>query len=159
MYKILLICMGNICRSPLAQAVLQHRLSAQGLLDQILLDSAGTHGQFHAGEAPDPRVQTVALRSGYRQISQLRARAVELADFDKFDLILAMDRQNLAHLKTMRPDNCRAELRLFLSFAPALAIEELPDPYYGDMAGFERTLQLCEAAVAGLLLACSNKLR
>jgi protein-tyrosine phosphatase len=159
MYKVLMVCMGNICRSPLAHAVMQHKVQAQGLADKLWIDSAGTHGQYHAGEAPDPRAQAVALRRGYTQISQQRARSVEMADFETFDLIVAMDHQNHAHLKKMCPDSYRAKLSLFLEYAPELAMDEMPDPYYGDLAGFEKTLELCEAGVQGMLAAISSKLR
>jgi protein-tyrosine phosphatase len=159
MYKILMVCMGNICRSPLAQAVLYHQAKTQGLADHLLVDSAGTHAQYHSGEAPDPRAQSVAVQHGYTQITQQRARSVETEDFDTFDLVVAMDKQNYSYLKKMCPVRHSAKLSLFLAFAPELSMDEVPDPYYGDLAGFEKTLELCESGVQGLLRTESTKFR
>lgn len=136
--RVLMVCLGNICRSPTAEAVLRHKLAAAGLDRHVEVDSAGTGG-WHVGDPPDARSQRHALRRGY-DLSALRARRVAEADFERFDLILAMDEDNLADLERLRPDGGgRAELRLF-------AGRPVPDPYAGGPAGFEAVLDLVEAA-------------
>ena len=136
-FRVLMVCLGNICRSPTAEAVLRHKLHAFGLHNAVEVDSAGTYAG-HAGMPPDLRSQRHALRRGY-DLSGLRARRVVEADFERFDLLLAMDEDNLADLQRMRPEGSRARLRLF---APV----EVPDPYASGAAGFERVLDLVEAA-------------
>ena len=113
------------------------------------VDSAGTAG-YHIGEAPDPRMQAAAARRGY-QLHALRARIVEPGDFERFDLILAMDRENLAVLRRRAPVTVRERVQLFLEFAPQGAPQEVPDPYYGGPNGFEEVLDLVESAARGLL--------
>lgn len=136
--RVLAVCLGNICRSPTAEAVLRHKLAAAGLDGHVEVDSAGTGG-WHVGEPPDPRSQHHAARRGY-DLSPLRARRVAEEDFHRFDLILAMDHDNLADLQRLAPDGLRrAELRLFAEI-------EVPDPYLSGPAGFERVLDLVEAA-------------
>ncbi len=115
----------------------------------IKVDSAGT-ADYHAGAAPDVRSQRAALRRGI-DISDLRARQVTQDDFARFDFILAMDRDNLKALEAVRPKNSRARVALFLDYAPALNVAEVPDPYYGDTEDFERVLDLTIAASRGLL--------
>ena len=137
MIRVLMVCLGNICRSPTAEAVLRHKLAAAGLGDRVDVDSAGTGG-WHVGEPPDPRSQRHALRRGY-DLSALRARRVAAADFERFDLIFAMDEANLADLERLRPRAARAELRLFAERA-------VPDPYSGGAAGIEQVIDLVEAA-------------
>ena len=149
-YRILFVCMGNICRSPIAEAVARSLAQKQGLAAMLEFDSAGTHGHYHAGEAPDARARRVAARRGY-DLSRLRARPVIKADFDRFDCILAMDEANLAALQRLRADDSRSKLGLFLDYAEGLGISEVPDPYYGAESGFERVLDLCELAAKGLL--------
>jgi protein-tyrosine phosphatase len=148
--KVLFVCLGNICRSPTAQGVFRDlvRKSAPDLKVQI--DSAGTAG-YHIGAAPDPRSQSAALRRGI-DISDLRARQISRADFTAFDLILAMDRDNLRDLEAKRPSHARATLRLFLDYAPQTGRTEIPDPYYGSVADFELVLELCAVAAHGLIL-------
>lgn len=142
--------MGNICRSPTAEGVLRHRAAALGELLDIQIDSAGTHG-YHAGSPPDPRAVSAAARRGI-DISGQRARAVELADFERFDLILAMDDENLRALESMRPENSRADLQLFLGYCCSNdEIRSVPDPYYGGSAGFERVLDIIDDASESLL--------
>jgi protein-tyrosine phosphatase len=141
--------MGNICRSPTAEGVLRHRAAALGEVLDIHIDSAGTHG-YHAGSPPDPRAISAAARRGI-DISSQRARAVELADFQQFDLILAMDEDNLRVLEAMRPANSRANLQLFLGFCSNFGTQSVPDPYYGGTAGFERVLDIIEDASQSLL--------
>jgi protein-tyrosine phosphatase len=147
--KILFVCLGNICRSPTAEivfrAVAQH--DAPDLVLEI--DSAGTAG-YHVGELPDQRTRQAAARRGY-DMSALRARVVEVEDFEHFDLILAMDRENLRALERRAPAQARDRLRLFLEFAPDAGVSEVPDPYYGGPNGFEDVLDLIEAASRGLI--------
>ncbi len=136
--KVLMVCLGNICRSPTAEAVLRAKLEAAGLADRVAVDSAGT-GSWHIGSPPDARSQRHAARRGY-DLSALRGRQVAAVDFHRFDLILAMDEDNLADLQRLAPEGeFQAEVRLF---APV----EVPDPYSGGAAGFERVLDLVEAS-------------
>lgn len=146
---ILMICMGNICRSPTAEGVFRQRLREAGLEQAVHLDSAGTHG-YHIGKSPDPRARQAALGRGY-DLSDLVGRQVDARDFDEFDLILAMDQDNLANLKRICPAGQSHKLRLFLSFSSRYAGQEVPDPYYGGPQGFERVLDMIEDAAAGLL--------
>lgn len=145
--SILFVCMGNICRSPTAEGVLRERAALAGL--PLNIDSAGTHG-YHVGEAPDRRSQQHALRRGY-DLSRQRARQVQLDDFARFDLLLAMDGQNLALLKAKCPPEQQHKLKLFLSYGQLDPQGEVPDPYYGGDAGFERVLDLIENAADGLI--------
>jgi protein-tyrosine phosphatase len=147
--KILFVCLGNICRSPSAEAVLRAVAMREAPELQIEVDSAGTAG-YHIGDAPDSRSQAAALRRGY-DMAPLRARIVETADFERFDLILAMDTQNLEVLRKRAPAAYRERVRLFLEFAPDCGLDEVPDPYYGGPAGFEHVLDLVEEASRGLL--------
>lgn len=146
--KVLFVCLGNICRSPTAEGVMRGKLQAAGLERKVQLDSAGT-ADWHQGRAPDPRTQAAANRRGY-DLSGLRGRAVVPEDFARFDLILAMDAQNLADLKQIKPAQARAELDLYLR-RYQLPLSEVPDPYYGGEEGFEQVLDLLEQASDGLL--------
>lgn len=153
-YRVLFVCMGNICRSPTAEGVFRKLVRDAGLADRIEIDSAGT-GAWHVGSQPDQRTQAAALRRGL-DLSDQRARQVRARDFDEFDLIVAMDRDNLAHIKAMRPSGVqRAEgVRLMLEFSPAAAerrLRDVPDPYSGGPDGFEIVLDLIQDACAGLL--------
>jgi len=147
--RILFVCLGNICRSPTAEAVLRTLAAREAPELSIEVDSAGTAG-YHVGEPPDPRTRAAAARRGY-QMQALRARIVEPADFERFDLILAMDEENLRVLRGRAPAVAHERLRLFLEFAPAGMPAEVPDPYYGGPNGFEEVLDLAEAAARGLL--------
>jgi protein-tyrosine phosphatase len=150
MIKVLFVCMGNICRSPLAEGAFSRLLEQHRLGDRISVDSAGTH-DYHVGEPPDPRAQAAALRRGL-DISGQRARLVQREDFARFDYLLAMDRQNYARLeKLSAQQEDRRKLRLFLEYAPHLGEVEVPDPYYGGPGGFERVLDMVEEAALGLL--------
>ncbi|WP_373379759.1 low molecular weight protein-tyrosine-phosphatase [Cupriavidus nantongensis] len=155
-YAILMCCMGNICRSPTAEGVLRAKLDDAGLAALVELDSAGTH-EYHLGRAPDARTQRHALRRGY-DLSALRARKVGVPDFDRFDLILAMDRENLAGLLRLRPD-AGDKVRLLMSFATRHDADEVPDPYYGEGDGFERVLDYIEDACDGLVAELRQRLQ
>ncbi len=147
--SVLFVCMGNICRSPTAEAVFRHQVGQAGLQDRIFIDSAGTH-DYHIGESPDPRTRQAALRRGY-DMSALRGRQVSRADFGSFDYVLAMDNANLSILRSLRPQGAQGSLGLFLDYATRHGEREVPDPYYGGEDGFERVLDLVEDASAGLL--------
>lgn len=153
--KVLFVCLGNICRSPTAHGIFQARVDAAGLSQAITIDSCGT-GDWHIGHAPDKRATAAAARRGY-DITPLRARQVCAADFNDFDLILAMDAQNLADLEALAPANARARLALFLDYADAYSEREVPDPYYGGEDGFEHVLNMVENASDGLLAALQQK--
>ncbi|KWE90950.1 phosphotyrosine protein phosphatase [Burkholderia ubonensis] len=143
------VCLGNICRSPTAEGVMRHQVEAAGLADRIDVDSAGT-GDWHVGEPPDVRAQAVARTRGY-DLSALRARQVSAADFERFDLLLAMDEANLAELRRRCPVQHRDKVRLLMEFAPGATASEVADPYFGGAQGFEQVLDQCEAACRGLL--------
>jgi protein-tyrosine phosphatase len=147
--KILFVCLGNICRSPTAEAVFRVVAAREAPELMIEVDSAGTAG-YHVGEPPDLRARQAASRRGYN-MSPLRARIVEPRDFEDFDLILAMDSENLKVLNHRAPVHTRDRVHLFLEFAPDAATTEVPDPYYGGPNGFEEVLDLVEAATQGLL--------
>ena len=149
MVKVLFVCMGNICRSPTAEAVFCARVEEAGLAQRILVDSAGTH-DYHIGDPPDERAQHAALQRGY-DMSALRGRQVDLSDFTRFDYVLAMDRANLAILQRLCPQAQRERLGLFLEYASRHGEREVPDPYYGGAGGFERVLDMAEDASGGLL--------
>jgi low molecular weight protein-tyrosine phosphatase len=150
--RILFVCMGNICRSPTAEGVMRALLREQGIDGRIELDSAGT-GNWHAGDPPDERAVAAARGRGIELDGA--ARQVTAADFDHFDLIVAMDRDNERALLALAPDEAaRAKVRLLREFDPAsVAAGELdvPDPYYGGPNGFERVLDIVTAACRGLL--------
>ena len=147
--KILFVCLGNICRSPTAEVVFREIVAREAPGLTVEVDSAGT-AAYHIGAPPDARTRQAALRRGY-DMSALRARVVESSDFTRFDLILAMDRQNLEALQRHAPATARERIRLFLEFAPDADVTEVPDPYYGGANGFEEVLDLVEAASRGLL--------
>lgn len=146
---VLMVCMGNICRSPLAHGLFEALVAQEGLADVIIVDSAGTHA-YHVGESPDPRSQQTAQRHGI-DLSQQRARRVSRDDFEQFDYILAMDHDNYHSLMGSAPDEHQHKVRLFLEYAPQRREREVPDPYYGGPDGFEHVYELVEAAALGLL--------
>jgi protein-tyrosine phosphatase len=151
MVRLLFVCMGNICRSPTAEAVMRGLLREQGLQDAVEVDSAGT-GDWHVGDPPDRRATAAAQARGV--VLEGAARQVAPADFDDFDLILAADRRNLRELRALLPSSARAEVHLLREFDPASAGApdlDVPDPYYGGDDGFEHVLDLVEAACRGLL--------
>jgi protein-tyrosine phosphatase len=148
-YRVLMVCMGNICRSPTAEGVLRERLRAAGLGQHVQVDSAGTHG-YHVGDPPDPRSQRHAKRRGY-ELAPLRARSVCDLDFEQFDLILAMDDANLQWLRAECPKAQHHRLGKLVAYARAAHDGAVPDPYYGEAADFERVLDLVEDACEGLV--------
>ncbi len=145
--SILLVCLGNICRSPLAEAALRSAADAAGITMHV--DSAGT-GDWHVGDPPDHRAQAIAKRHG-ADISNLRARQVEEEDFRRFDRILALDRSNLAALRVMAPTDGTAELTLLMDAVPGREGEDVHDPYYGNESGFEVTWEDVSAAATALV--------
>ena len=147
--KILFVCMGNICRSPMAEGVFKHLVAQSGLQDLIASDSAGTH-DYHVGDPPDPRALRASERRGY-DLSALRGRQVSRGDFSEFDYLLAMDETNLRVLERLCPSQHAHKLKLFMTFSTGEALREVPDPYYGGEPGFERVLDLVEQAAQGLL--------
>lgn len=149
MTKVLFICMGNICRSPSAEGVFRHLINDAGLSRLIGVDSAGTH-DYHVGEAPDARAQAAARKRGY-DISHQRARQVTSQDFQDYDLVLAMDWENLTALKQVCPRAYQHKLRLLMSFANEHEEATVPDPYYGGPEGFGKTLDYIEDACQGML--------
>ena len=149
MQKVLMVCTGNICRSPTADGVLRHLIAERQLAKRIAVDSAGTQS-YHVGEAPDRRSTQHAKRRGY-DLTPLRARQVNPADFVEFDLILAMDRSHLVYLNQHCPAEYRYKIRLFLDFATRFTESEVPDPYYGGDQGFEHVLDLIEDACLGVM--------
>lgn len=156
-YRVLFVCTGNICRSPTAEGAFRHLLEAAGLAEVVMADSAGTQG-YHIGDPPDERSVAAAKARGI-DISSLRARRVREAEFDAFDLILAMDREHLRHLRAMRREEHRAEVRLFLDFHPEQHLKDVPDPYYGGRSDFEKVLDLVEEANRSLLASIRAKLK
>lgn len=147
--RVLFVCMGNICRSPTAEGVFRKLVAERAPDLDIEIDSAGTHG-YHEGAPPDPRARRAAERRGV-DLGSLRARRVVVTDFSRFELVLAMDEENLQRLREDCPAEYRDRVRLFLEFAPHLERREVPDPYYGGSSGFEHVLDLVEAAGVGLL--------
>jgi protein-tyrosine phosphatase len=147
--RVLFVCMGNICRSPSAHGVFRRLVQDAGLSERIQIDSAGTHA-YHVGERPDRRAAAAARQRGV-ELDDLRARRVTVADFSAFDYVLAMDRDNLNDLRELCPPEFAHRVKLFMDFAPDAPQREVPDPYYGGPSGFDRVLDLVEAACAGLL--------
>jgi len=147
--SVLFVCMGNICRSPTAEAVFRHYVERAGLAERIVIDSAGTH-DYHIGAPPDSRTQRAAQQRGFA-MADLRGRQVAAADFSRFDYVLAMDSANLAILSRLMPRDSKTKAQLFLEYAHHHKEREVPDPYYGGEDGFERVLDMVEDAAAGLL--------
>lgn len=147
--SVLFVCLGNICRSPTAEAVFRERAARAGMASRILVASAGI-GDWHVGEPPDKRAILHAAKRGY-DLRRQRARQICEDDFQRFGWVLAMDRANLREVEAMRPSDHDGHIGLFLDLAPSLGVREVPDPYYGGEDGFERVLDLIEAASDSLL--------
>ena len=147
--RVLMVCMGNICRSPTAQGVLEHLVRQRGLQQAIVVDSAGTH-DYHIGHPPDRRTQQHALARGY-DLSAQRARQLQREDFADFDWVLVMDADNERLARALCPPNHQHKIRLLATFCQKQTAHEVPDPYYGGADGFEAVLDLCEDACAGFL--------
>lgn len=145
--SILFVCMGNICRSPSAEAVFRHKMNEKGIA--LAIDSAGTTGS-HAREKPDHRAQKIGAERGY-SFDKIKARKVTVDDFTKFDMVLAMDEHNVKELKKVAPDHQHEKIQLFLEYAENFEELEVPDPYYGGARGFKFVLDLVEDASDGLL--------
>ena len=148
-HRILFVCLGNICRSPMAEGVFRRVVEEGNMRHLFEIDSAGM-GDWHKGEAPDHRAQKAARGRGV-DISGQSARKVELEDFEVFDLVLAMDGSDISDLYEIAPHAARPKIRRFLSYAPHLGTGDVPDPYYGGEQGFDHALDLIEAAARGLL--------
>jgi len=144
--SVLVVCTGNICRSPTGEGVLRRLAAERGLADRIRVASAGTH-DYHVGDPPDPRTVKHASKRGYDLAAQ-RAAQVTKEDFDTFDYILAMDRGHLRILRRMQPPGARAQLGLFLDASGKWKGEDVPDPYYGGAADFDLVLDMVEEAAA-----------
>lgn len=148
-YRLLFVCMGNICRSPTVEGVFRD-IVARELPERVVeIDSAGTHA-YHVGQPPDPRAQRAALRRGI-DLGPLRARRIAATDFSDFDLVIAMDPLNVAVMQEVCPPELHSRIRLLMEFAPAIDRDDVPDPYYGGTNGFEYVLDLAEEASAGLI--------
>jgi protein-tyrosine phosphatase len=155
--SVLFVCMGNICRSPTAEGMFRKLVQQEGIEDSFEIDSAGTHA-YHVENPPDDRAQKAALSRGI-DLGNIRARQVCHADFEFFDHILVMDRENLETLMFVCPRAHSHKLKLFLEFAPGLKTSEVPDPYYGGDKGFEHVLDLVERASVGFLSSVRNSIR
>ncbi len=152
---VLFVCTGNICRSPTAEAVLRRMAADAGLGEAIVADSAGTHA-YHVGEPPDERARASAASRGY-DMSALRARRVGREDFERFDLIVAMDREHHAFLERLGRTLSEGKLKLMMSYSGRFSEPDVPDPYYGGTQGFERVLDMIEDATRGLLEAVAKQ--
>jgi len=148
-HRILFVCLGNICRSPMAEGAFRRLVAERDLSDCFEIDSAGL-GNWHEGQAPDSRAQQAATRRGI-DISMQSARQLQPDDFFRFDLILAMDASNHGDLRQLSPKNVHGKIRHFLDFAPQTGTREVPDPFFGEADGFDHALDLIEAAAEGLL--------
>jgi len=146
---VLFVCLGNICRSPAAEGIFRKLAQEAQVQDQLLIDSAGT-SNYHIDEPPDPRMLAAATHRGIA-LEHLRTRQVTAADFHRFDYVLCMDQRNLQALRQVMPPDATAHVGLLMRYAPTAGFDEVPDPYFGDEAGFEFTLDLLTQACQGLL--------
>jgi len=150
--KVLFVCMGNICRSPTAEAVFRDLVKDRGFEDRFEIDSAGTHG-YHVGHPPDQRTQQAALARNI-PMDSIRSRKVEMGDFARFDYVIPMDFDNHSFLSDISPEQHSHKIRLMMSFAHETDVTEVPDPYYGGSDGFELVLDLLQESAEGLLNHC-----
>lgn len=147
--SVLFVCLGNICRSPMAEGVFNTLLEDRGLKDNYTVDSAGLHA-YHEGDLPDSRMRKHASKRGYHLTH--RSRPVTVEDFDKFDMLIGMDEQNIKGLRSLaQTDTHRAKIHRMTDFSKAIDAREVPDPYYGGAAGFEHVIDLLEDACEGLI--------
>ena len=153
-FSILLVCTANICRSPIAHGLLRELIDLNGLNKTVVVDSAGTH-IFQKGLAPDVRAQRVALEQGI-DLSDLRSRNIRQEDFSTNDAILAMDNENYRILQQLCPAEHMHKITMVMEYAPELGVGEVPDPYFSNIAGFERVFDMLEAAMHGVLEQLSN---
>lgn len=152
-FRVLFVCMGNICRSPAAEIVFRHEVARAGLSDAISTDSAGTIG-FHSGKGPDPRMSATLASRGYEIFG--KSRPITADDLDTFDLVLVMDRENLENVRSLdRSGERHGKIRLFMEYGTRHGVTEVPDPYYGGQPGFEHVADLVEDASKGLLRSLS----
>ena len=149
MIRVLFVCLGNICRSPTAEGVFRKLVTEAGLQEHIEIDSAGTHA-YHIGSPPDPRAMAAARLRGI-DLSTLRGRQATGRDIERFDFVLAMDRENYEHLLAICPPGLERKIELFMRYAADRLEDEVPDPYFGGSSGFDRVLDMIEAAAQGLL--------
>jgi protein-tyrosine phosphatase len=149
-HRLLFVCLGNICRSPMAEGVFRRVAQEEGVLDRFEIDSAGL-GDWHVGQAPDSRAQAAARTRGI-DISAQYARQVTKADFARFDLLIAMDGSNYDELVELAPKSARHKVRRFLDYAPHAGTRDVPDPFFGGREGFDHALDLIEQAARGLLV-------
>lgn len=149
MVKVLFVCTGNICRSPTAEGVFRHHVAAAGLDGDIVIDSAGT-GSWHVGDPPDPRSQATALERGI-DLSGQRARQVTPDDFAQFNYVIALDQSHMDGMSRLCPAEYSSRLTLLLSYAPALGVRDVPDPYYGGARGFDDVFDMIDSACRELL--------
>jgi protein-tyrosine phosphatase len=147
--KVLLVCTENVCRSPMAQGILMRLLESEGMGRLCRVDSAGTH-VHQTGRRPDERAQEVSARHGI-DLSGIRARKVRKGDISSYDYIVAMDRHNLHALNGICPEEYADRLSLLMEFAPDMGLDEVPDPYYGNLPGFERVYDILDHGLRGLL--------
>jgi protein-tyrosine phosphatase len=148
-HRLLFVCLGNICRSPMAEGVFRRIAEEEGVLDLFDIDSAGL-GHWHIGQAPDTRAQKAARDRGI-DISGQSARQVKHGDFARFDLLLVMDEGNFQELVQLAPADARHKVRRFLDYAPKARTKDVPDPFFGGPEGFDHALDLIEQAARGLL--------
>lgn len=154
MVKVLFVCMGNICRSPTAEGVFRN-LTLEMNIEHILIDSAGTHA-YHIGEPPDKRSMSTATSRNI-DMSQQRARRIDINDFEEFDHILVMDENNLSELIQICPEHLQHKVELFMNYSTSFDEPEVPDPYYGGASGFDHVFDLVEDASKGLLKKILNQ--
>lgn len=147
--RVLFVCLGNICRSPMAEGVFRKLVTEAGYADRVRIDSAGTHA-YHLGEPPDARALAATARRGV-DIGTLRGRRAAREDIERHDYVLAMDDENYAHLRALAPAGHEHKVRLFLEFASRTGSRAVPDPYFGGPSGFDSVLDMIEDAAEGLL--------